>query len=143
MTLARRKFFEELSSTMNKNVRVVLRDGRVLTGKLLGYDPNTMSICLGDAKEKGGEPLYRAFVYGDTIAGIYLTERPFDLEGLAKELEKLFPNMVKLYEDAGVIVVMDKIRVNETGVVEGTGPAAERAQRIYERFVKERGLKTS
>ncbi len=143
MALARRKFFEELSSTVNKNVRVVLRDGKVLTGKLLGYDPNTMSICLGDAKEMGRETLYRAFIYGDTIAGIYLAERPFDLEALAKELEKVFPNMVKLYEDVGVIVVMDKIRVNETGVIEGTGPAAERAQRVYERFVRERGLKST
>jgi hypothetical protein len=33
--------------------------------------------------------------------------------------------------------VMDKIRVNESGVVEGTGPAADRVRDIYQRFVSE------
>jgi len=44
---------------------------------------------------------------------------------------------VRFYPEAGVIVVMDKIRVDETGVIEGSGPAAERVQSIYERFIKE------
>jgi len=46
--------------------------------------------------------------------------------------------MVKLYEDAGVIVVMDKIRVSERGIVEGSGPAAERVKRVYDEFIKEK-----
>ncbi|MCW4035918.1 MAG: Lsm family RNA-binding protein, partial [Candidatus Bathyarchaeota archaeon] len=65
------------------------------------------------------------------------TERPFNLEGLAERLERVFPNMVRIYSDASMIVVMDKIRVNETGVVEGTGPAADRVRDIYQRFISE------
>jgi len=46
--------------------------------------------------------------------------------------------MVKIVEEAGVIVVMDKIRVTEKGLIEGRGPAAERVQRVYEEFMRER-----
>ena len=49
----------------------------------------------------------------------------------------VFPRMVKLYEEAGVITVTDRIRVTASGVVEGTGPMAERVQKIYEEFVRE------
>ncbi|MFQ6053495.1 MAG: Lsm family RNA-binding protein [Candidatus Bathyarchaeia archaeon] len=52
-------------------------------------------------------------------------------------MERVFPNMVRLYADAGIIVVMDKIRVNESGVVEGSGLIADRVRDIYERFVSE------
>jgi hypothetical protein len=46
--------------------------------------------------------------------------------------------MVKTVEEAGVIVVMDKIRITEKGIIEGSGPAAERVQRVYDEFMKER-----
>jgi hypothetical protein len=45
--------------------------------------------------------------------------------------------MVKLYEDQGFIWVMDKVKLTEKGVVEGSGPAAERVQRVYQLFVSE------
>jgi len=47
--------------------------------------------------------------------------------------------MVRPYHEAGIIVVMDKIRVNETGVIEGSGPAADRVRNIYQRFLSESG----
>jgi len=31
---------------------------------------------------------------------------------------------------------MDRIRVSEKGIIEGTGPAAERVQKVYDEFVK-------
>ncbi|MEM2092187.1 MAG: Lsm family RNA-binding protein [Candidatus Bathyarchaeia archaeon] len=33
--------------------------------------------------------------------------------------------------------VMDRIKVTQNGVVEGTGPAAERVQKVYQQFVQE------
>jgi hypothetical protein len=65
------------------------------------------------------------------------TEKPFDLKSLATRLEKVFPTMVKLYEDKGFIWVMDKVKLTEKGVVEGSGPAAERVQKVYETFMSE------
>ena len=111
--------------------------GNIYEGFLIGYDSNTLSLCLGDVKSERGGRVHRVFLLGQAVARISLVEVPFDLEGLAQRLERVFPKMVRLYREAGVIVVMDKIRVNEGGVIEGTGPAAERVQSIYERFMRE------
>ena len=136
-TVAGRRFFEELGLLMNKVVQVEDSKGKVLEGTLLGYDASSMSICLGDVKGAKGTRIHRVFLYGSTIARVSASERPFNLEGLAERLDRVFPNMVRLYADAGIIVVMDKIRVNEDGILEGSGPAADRVRDIYERFVSE------
>jgi hypothetical protein len=68
---------------------------------------------------------------------MYSVERPFALQALADRIERVFPRMVRLVEGAGVIVVMDKIRLGEKGLIEGSGPAAERVQKVYEEFMKE------
>ena len=43
---------------------------------------------------------------------------------------------MKLYEDSGLVVVLERVKVTEKGV-EGTGPVADRVSSIYVRFVKE------
>lgn len=136
-TVAGRRFFEELGQLINKLVIVEDSKGKVLEGTLLGYDASSMSVCLGEVKGQKGTKIHRVFLYGSTISKVSATERPFNLEGLKERLERVFPNMVRLYTDAGIIVVMDKIRVNESGIVEGSGPAADRVRDIYERFVSE------
>jgi hypothetical protein len=45
--------------------------------------------------------------------------------------------MVQYYSEAGILVVMGKIRLNEMGIIEGTGPAADRVRDIYNRFISE------
>lgn len=135
--VASRKFFEELGQLMDKSVRVEGNDGNVYDGVLLGYDSNSLSVCLGDVTGDQGTKIHRVFIYGPTIAKVSASERPFNLEGLADRIERVFPNMVRTYHDASTIVVMDKIRVNESGVVEGSGPAADRVRDIFQRFVNE------
>ena len=71
------------------------------------------------------------------ISEVLGIEKPFDLKSLAERLERVFPRMVKIIDGAGVIVVMDKIRLSEKGIMEGTGPAAERVQRVYNEFMKD------
>jgi len=68
-------------------------------------------------------------------------EKTFDMKALAESLEKVFPTMVKLYEDKGFIWVMEKIKVSEKGVIEGSGPIAEHVQRVYSLFTKETSAK--
>jgi len=135
--VASRKFFEELGQLVTKPVRVEDTNGKVFDGVLLGYESNSMSICLGDVPGEQGTKIHRVFFYGSTVARISASERPFNLNGLAERLERVFPNMTRTYHDAGIIVVMDKIRVNETGVIEGTGPAADRVRDIHQRFISE------
>jgi small nuclear ribonucleoprotein (snRNP)-like protein len=135
--VAGRRFFEELGLLVNKPVQVMDSSGKIIEGTLLGYDNNSMSLCLGDVKGEKGTKIHRMFIYGPTIGRVAASERPFNLDGLVERLERVFPNMVRLYPDAGIIVVMDKIRLNEGGVIEGSGPAADRVRDIYNRFISE------
>ena len=135
--LAGRRFFEEFKFLLQRTVTVVTTDGKEYVGSMAGYNPDTMSVCLKDVRDKQGNVLDRIFINGSIVAQIYAVEKPFDLRGLADRLEKVFPRMVNLYEDLGVIVVMDKIRVGEKGIIEGRGPAAERVKTVYDEFVRE------
>jgi small nuclear ribonucleoprotein (snRNP)-like protein len=135
--VAQRKFFTEVSALADKNVIVVTASGKKFSGNLIGINPDTLSLCLSEAKDEEGKILHRVFVNGNTVSEILTVERPFDMKALADRLEKVFPTMVRLYEDKGFIWVMDKVKIIEKGVVEGSGPAAERVQKVYEQFMGE------
>jgi len=135
--VAQRKFFGEIAALLDRAVMVTTINGKEYTGTLTGINPETLSLCLAEAKDKKGRTIHRAFLNGAIVAQIFAVEKPFDLKALAERLEKVFPRLVRLYEDKGFIWVMDKIKVTEEGVVEGTGPAAERVQKVYDQFLSE------
>lgn len=137
MSAAERRFVMEVTSLVDKVVSVVTIDGKTYTGTLIGIDPTNLSLCLSDARDDKGRTIPKIIISGSRVAEIFSAEKPFDLKGLAERLERVFPRMVKLYEKEGFIWVMDRIKVTKNGVVEGTGPAAERVQKIYEQFVQE------
>jgi len=142
MSLASKRFVGELNSFLDRNIEVITIQGKRFSGKLIGFDPNNLSLCLADAKDSSGENYVRLIVRGEAVAEIALKEAPFDLRGLAERLEKVFPNMVKIYEDAGVITVMDRIRVTPQGV-EGAGPMVDRVKRVFEQFLLEKSAEKS
>lgn len=137
MSIAQRKFFTELAALVDKSVIVATTAGKTYSGTLVGINPDTLSLCLADAKDEKGKNLHRVFLNGNVVAQILSVEKPFGLKALAERLEKVFPTMVRLYEDKGFIWVMDRVKVTEKGVVEGSGPAAERVQKVYELFISE------
>ena len=137
MSVAQRRFFTEVGALIDKTVNVTTSDGKSYTGSLVGINPDNLSICLAEAKDDKGKLAHRVFLNGSVVAQILAIEKPFDLKALADRLEKVFPTLVKLYEDKGFIWVMDKIKVTEKGVIEGSGPAAERVQRVYDQFMSE------
>ena len=137
MSVAQRKFFGEIAALLDKTVMVITMDGKNYSGTLAGINPETLSLCLSDAKDKKGTSLHRVVLNGSVVAQIFTVEKPFDLKALSERLDKVFPTMVRLYEDKGFIWVMDKIKVTGKGVVEGAGPAAERVQKVYDLFLKE------
>jgi len=137
LSVAQRKYFTEVSALADKNVIVITASGKKFTGSLIGINPDDLSLCLSEAKDEEGRIMHRIFLNGNIVAEIFTVEKPFDLKALAERLEKVFPTMVRLYEDKGFIWVMDKVKVTEKGVVEGSGPAAERVQRVYELFMGE------
>lgn len=132
-----RRFFEELGQLISKPVIVEDQAGKTYEGVLLGFDSQSMSLALGDVKGIQGTLYHRLFLTGNSVSKIMATDRPFNIEGLKDRLDRVFPNMIQYYSEAGVLVVMGKIRVNETGVIEGTGPAADRVRDIYNRFIAE------
>jgi small nuclear ribonucleoprotein (snRNP)-like protein len=137
LSVAQRKFFTEVTALMDKNVIVSTTTEKTYSGTLIGISPDTLSLCLGEAKDQEGKILHRVFLNGNIVAQILSVEKPFNIKALADRLEKVFPTMVRLYEDKGFIWVMDKVKVTEKGVAEGTGPAAERVQKVYEQFISE------
>lgn len=137
MSVAQRKFFTEVAALIEKTVIVTTTTGKTFTGTLLGINPDSLSLAVGEAKDEAGQVSHRVFINGNVVAQILSTEKSFDLRALATRLEKVFPTMVKLYEDKGFVWIMDKVKLTEKGVVEGSGPAAERVQRVYEQFISE------
>jgi len=137
LSVAQRRFFTEVGALIDKAVMVVTMDGKSFMGSLIGINPDNLSLCLANAKDERGMVIHRVFLNGNVVAQILAVEKPFDLRALAERLEKVFPTLVKLYEDKGFIWVMEKIKVTEKGVIEGTGPAAERVQKVYDQFLSE------
>ena len=141
MSVAKRNFYGEIGSLLDKTVMVITVDGKKYSGTLSGVDPDTLSLSLSDAKDEKGVTIHKIFLNGSIIAQIFTIEKPFDLKALSERLEKVFPTMIKLYADQGFIWVMEKIKVTEKGVVEGSGPIAERVQRVYSLFNKDAAAK--
>ncbi|MBO3762716.1 MAG: Lsm family RNA-binding protein [Thermoproteota archaeon] len=127
----------ELRNFIGKNVTVETSDGKKYKGVLLNFDSSNLTLILGDVELEGGQKYYRIVLNGNLVKALFLPKAIIDLKALADRLERVFPNMVKYNEEAGVIIVLDKIRVDERGVIEGKGLAAERVQKIYEEYIKE------
>jgi len=137
LSIAQRKFFTEVAALVDKHVIVATTTGKTYDGTLVGINPDSLSLCLAEAKDEEGKMVHRVFLNGNVVAQILSVEKPFDLKALAERLEKVFPTMVRLYEDNGFIWVMNKVKVTEKGVVEGSGPAAEHVEKVYGQFMSE------
>ena len=133
--VAEGRFFGEFTKMLNSNVKVIT-EKKVYTGVLVGYDRETMTICLKDATDAEGTPYKKLIIYGRTISEIVETKKAFDLKKLAEDLQVMFPRgEVKLDSEADSIIVLNKIKVTEKGV-QGSGPLAERVRTVYDKFVE-------
>ncbi len=137
MSVAQRKYFTEVAALADKIVAVVTTNNKTYNGTLVGINPDNLSLTLADVKDDSGKLLNRLVINGSVVMSISSSEKPFDLKALANRLEKVFPTMVKLYDDKGFIWVMDKVKLTDRGVVEGSGPAADRVQKVYDAFMSE------
>lgn len=122
---------------IGKKVAVVTQSGEELLGVLASLDIDTFSVILNDVELKGSKKIPKAILNGNDVKRIELRTAILDLRKLAERIERVFPKMVQYNEEAGVIVVMNRIRVAENGVVEGSGLAAEKVSEIYNDFIKE------
>jgi small nuclear ribonucleoprotein (snRNP)-like protein len=137
LSVAQRKYFTDVAALTERTVSVITTNGKTFNGTLIGINPDNLSLSLSDVKDDSGKLLNRLVVNGSAVLSISTAEKPFDLKSLSQRLDKVFPTMVKLYEDKGFIWVMDKVKLTEKGVVEGSGPAADRVQKVYDAFIAE------
>ena len=130
-----RKFAEEIVTMVGRRVAVETSGGNNYEGNMLGIDEN-LSIIIETARAEDSK-VFKVAINGAFVREIKLIEKPFDLKALASRVERVFPGLVRMREDIGAIVVMDKIKVTEQGVAEGGGLAAERVKTVYDEFVKQ------
>ncbi|MEM2811784.1 MAG: LSM domain-containing protein, partial [Candidatus Bathyarchaeia archaeon] len=84
MSAMERRFITEVTSLVDKVVSVVTVDGKTYTGTLTGIDPNSLSLCLSDARDDKGRAIPKIVISGSRVAEIFSIEKPFDLKGLAE-----------------------------------------------------------
>ncbi len=124
-----------MGTLVGRRVAIETSDGRNYNGDLLGVDEK-LNVIL-DKVSGAGENVFKVVLNGDFIKEIRLVEKPFDLKALSERMNRVFPGLVRVREDIGAIIVMEKIKVTEQGVVEGVGLAADRVKSIYDEFMKE------
>ncbi len=129
-----RRFGDELSSFIGKPVVVATGEGKDYGGVLLGVDEGLNLIL--DKVTGAGENVFKVAINGSNVREIKLMAKPFDFRALGERMNRVFPGLVAVREDLGVIMVMDKIKVTEKGV-EGTGLAVDKAKAIYDEYMRE------
>lgn len=124
-----------MNAFLGRHVVVVAGDGKEYTGMLVGAD-DKLNIVL-DKVVGAGPNVFKVAMNGDSVREIRLTERPFDFKALGERLNRVFPGLVSVREDIGAIIVMEKVKVTEKGVTEGTGLAADKVRAIFDDYVRE------
>ena len=133
-TFVFRRFGEELNAFVGKPVTVITYEGKVYGGVILGIDEG-LNLVL-DKVTGTGEQVAKIAINGSNVREIRLAGKPFDYKALGERLNRVFPGLVQVREEIGVILVMDKIRVTEKGV-EGSGLAVDKAKGIYDEFIRD------
>jgi small nuclear ribonucleoprotein (snRNP)-like protein len=128
-----RKFGEETFQFIGKKVSVETSDEIVYNGMLSAID-DKLDIVLNNVE---GQGILKIILNGSFVKKIKLLEKPFDFKALSDRISRVFPGLVKIREDVGAIIVMDKIKVTQAGIEEGSGLAADRVKAIYDDFIKE------
>src|ERR687892_517432 len=116
-----RRFGEETVQFLGKKVSIETSDQKTYSGTLTGIDER-LDVVLDNVEGQGI---------------LKLMQKPFDFKSLSDRLSRVFPGLVKIREDVGAIIVMDKIKVTQAGIEEGSGLAADRVKAIYDEFMRE------
>lgn len=131
-----RKFTNEINNLVGRIIEVHTSLGKTYIGRLSAIDPDKLNMILTEVSSDGNR--YHAVVLnGSSITEILLKEKPFDMRALAERLEKVFPKMVRYDESTRLIIVAERVKVGEHGVIEGAGPIAEKVKSIYDQYIRE------
>ncbi len=143
-----RKLQSELSRLVGKTVEVILVDGRTYKGVLQDFDYPDLNLLLTevDVGQEGKIPIL--VLSGKTIAEIRAYETTvFNPREFAEYIVKklgIRPDGIRVYDDAGVVLIYNTIRVSEHGV-EGSGTLAAKVSYLLKEYLdkKKRGEQLS
>ncbi len=139
---AARRFTVKFQSLINKDIIVTTTTGKTYTGKLYGFDQNSMSVILVKARDSDGKNWPLVIVSGNVLAEILLTEESvFDAEEFSTFLTSrgIPPHYIRVYRDLNVVEVSKSIRVSKNGV-EGSGPMAQKIRTLYLEYLRSKGV---
>ena len=141
-----RKIVGELNSLIGRKIAVRLTNGKTYTGTLEAFDHPDMNLILNNVVDERGDKYVKVIVKGSVISEILIKELPlFDPYEFAQILERelgLRRDAIKVYPEAGVVMIFNSIKVSEHGV-EGQGPMANKVYSIYTKYIEERRKKLS
>ncbi len=136
-----RKIVGELNALVGRKIAVRLVNGKTYTGTLEAFDHPDMNLILSNVTDDRGDKYIKVIVKGGVISEILVKELPlFDPYEFAQILERelgLRRDAIKVYPEAGVVMVFNSIKVSEHGV-EGQGPMANKVYSIYTKYIEER-----
>ena len=134
---ANRRFNAELLNMVNRDVKVVVGNGTVYKGRLVGID-NSLNIILENAVNERNERFPKVLIMSRYIVEIALIQERLDLREFAEYINPYFPGMVKYVEEANIVMVGSNVRVTEAGV-EGVGPLAKRVKELFDEYMARKG----
>jgi small nuclear ribonucleoprotein (snRNP)-like protein len=139
MSVTTRSIKADLSLMLDKSVVVKLTNNKTYTGVLSSYEISPFLLSLTNAKDNENNTYYKVLINGEYVSEILMKNTPiFEPREFASFLEKalgLRQTDIKVYEEAGVVVVLDKIKVSESGV-EGSGPMAQKVYDVFNDYIK-------
>ena len=116
-TVIARKFGEETFQFIGKKVSVETSDEQFITGYCPLID-DKLDIVLNNVE---GQGILKIILNGSFVKKIKLLEKPFDFKALSDRILESISWSVKIRDDVGAIIVMDKIKVTQAGIEEGSG----------------------
>lgn len=141
MDMSSRRVSGDLNTLIDKTVIVKLSNNKTYSGILSSFELSPFMISLTNAKDNENNTYYKVIINGSLITEILVKNAPiFDprefAELVAKELN-IRPADIKVYEEAGIVTILDKIKVSENGV-EGSGPLAQKVYDIYNTYIEKK-----
>lgn len=141
MDMSSRRVSGDLNTLIDKTIIVKLSNNKTYSGILSSFELSPFIISLTNAKDNENNTYYKVIINGSVITEILVKNAPiFDprefAELVAKELNIRSAD-IKVYEEAGIVTILDKIKVSENGV-EGSGPLAQKVYDIYNAYIEKK-----
>ncbi|MCC6030912.1 MAG: Lsm family RNA-binding protein [Desulfurococcales archaeon] len=144
ITPVARRFMTELNNILDKRITVRMSDGKIYRGVLLGVDQQGLNLVLGDAEDEKGIRYHRVFISGSRLSEILVEELPIfdpdEFANLAAQRLGINPVNIKVLRDAGVVMILDRYKISESGV-EGSGALANRIYDLWDEYIKSKKSK--